>query len=110
MTTEQQSKMSKLPGNPIATPESIITGDQYRLTVLTAGLIRLEYSPDGEFEDRASTFAVNRRLSKPESRFKKTQSGGVELVTDRLRLSYDGKAFSPSGLHVVLIKKSMSPL
>lgn len=102
--------MSKLPGNPIATSDSIITGDQYRLTVLTAGLIRLEYSPDGEFEDRASTFAINRRLPKPESRFKKTENGGLELVTDRLRLSYDGKAFSPSGLHVVLIKKSMSPL
>jgi hypothetical protein len=100
--------MSELLGNPIANADSIITGDQYRLTVLTPGLIRLEYSPDGEFEDRASTFAVNRKLSKPECRFKKTDAGGVELVTQRMRVSYDGKALSPSGLHVVLVKKSES--
>jgi hypothetical protein len=97
---------SELPGNPIARSESVITGKQYRLTVLTAGLVRLEYSPDGKFEDRASTFAVNRHVPKPECRFK--QDEGVELVTERMRLSYDGKAFSPSGLHVILVKKSTS--
>lgn len=97
-------------GDPTAHPGSIITGpdDKYRLTVLTTGLLRLEYAPDGQFEDRASTFAVNRRLPKPECRFKQTDGGGVELVTERLRLSYDGKPFSTSGLHVVLLKKSES--
>jgi hypothetical protein len=96
-------------GDPLPTPESVISGKQYRLTVLTPGLVRLEYSPDGEFEDRASTFAVNRRLPKPECRFKKV-GDGVELVTERMRLYYDGKSFTPSGLHVVLVKKSMFPL
>jgi hypothetical protein len=94
-------------GDPLPTPESVISGKQYRLTVLTPGLVRLEYSPDGEFEDRASTFAVNRRLPKPECRFK-VVGDGVELVTERMRVFYDGKEFSPSGLHVVLVKKSMS--
>jgi hypothetical protein len=94
-------------GDPLPTPESVISGKQYRLTVLTPGLVRLEYSPDGEFEDRASTFAVNRRLPKPECRFK-VVGDGVELVTERMRVFYDGKAFSPSGLHVVLVKKSKS--
>jgi hypothetical protein len=92
-------------GNPIPDPESVIKGDKYRLAVLTTGLFRLEYAPDGEFEDRASTFAVNRRLSKPECRFKQTDKG-LELVTDRMRVFYDGKALSASGLHVVLTRKS----
>jgi hypothetical protein len=98
--------MSNILGDPIANPDSVIQGDKYRLTVLTPGLVRLEFSPDGTFEDRASTFAINRNLSKPECRFKHTETGGVELVTQRMRVSYDGKAFTPSGLHVVLIKKS----
>jgi len=96
-------------GDPLPTPQSVISGKQYRLTVLTPGLVRLEYSPDGEFEDRASTFAVNRRLPKPDCRFK-VVGDGVELVTERMRVFYDGKAFSPSGLHVVLVKKSKSIL
>lgn len=98
--------MSNILGDPVANPDSVIKGDKYRLTVLTPGLVRLEFSPDGTFEDRASTFAISRNLSKPECRFKHTESGGVELVTQRMRVSYDGKEFTPSGLHVVLIKKS----
>lgn len=94
-------------GDPIATTESVIQGKQYRLTVLTSGLVRIEFSPDGEFEDRASTFAINRKLPNPECRFKKV-GDGVELVTKRMRVFYDGKTFSPSGLHVVLVKKSAS--
>ena len=101
------AQSSEMFGNPIPNPESVIKGDKYRLTVLTTGLFRLEYAPNGEFEDRASTFAINRNLPKPECRFKQTDSG-VELVTDRMRVSYDGKAFTASGLHVVLTRKSKS--
>ena len=99
------SKQSETMGNPIPDPDSVIKGDKYRLTVLTTGLFRLEYAADGHFEDRASTFAVNRNLPKPDCRFKQTASG-LELVTDRLRLSYDGQTFTASGLHVVLTRKS----
>lgn len=103
-----------IPGDPKPNPDSVIKGDKYRLTVLTPGLVRIEYSGDGEFEDRASTFAVNRNLPKPECRFKQDKTGGsaggLELVTERMRVSYNGGPFTPSGLHVVLIKKSKSNL
>lgn len=99
------SAQSKVKEEPHANPESVIKGNNYRLTVLTTGLFRLEYAPDGQFEDRASTFAVNRNLPKPECRFKQVGEG-MELVTERMRVSYNGKAFSASGLHVVLLKKS----
>ena len=39
---------------PRAAPENQITGTQYRFTVLTPRLIRMEYAPSGAFEDRAS--------------------------------------------------------
>ena len=32
----------------------MVVGDKYRITLLTEGLLRLEYSEDGVFEDRAT--------------------------------------------------------
>lgn len=45
---------------PVAHPDAIVAGDKYRFTVLTDGLLRFEWAEDGRFEDRASTFAINR--------------------------------------------------
>ena len=39
---------------PLALPGNMVTGEKYRFTVLTPSLIRMEYSPKGKFEDRAS--------------------------------------------------------
>lgn len=86
---------------PIANRDSIIQGEQYRITVLTDGLIRYEWAPDGIFEDRASTFAINRNLPKPNYRCKR-KSEGIEITTDRFHLSYDGKSFTPSGLTLIV--------
>ena len=41
---------------------NMLIGDKYRITVLTDRLIRLEYSENGRFEDRASFAVVNRDL------------------------------------------------
>ena len=41
-------------------------GDRWRVSVLADGLVRLEWSEDGAFEDRASTFALHRELPVPE--------------------------------------------
>ena len=48
--------------NLIANPKSIIKGEKYRITVLTERLIRLEYSPDGNFEDGKTEIITNRNL------------------------------------------------
>ena len=40
---------------PVAHPDAIIRpNEQVRFTILTPRLIRMEYAPDGRFEDRAS--------------------------------------------------------
>ena len=39
---------------PHALPANMVSGKNYRFTVLTPSLIRMEYSKQGIFEDRAS--------------------------------------------------------
>lgn len=102
---DEMTQTPGIAGQPIANPDAVVKGEKYRLVVITPGLVRLEYAADGVFENRASTFAINRHFPKPECRFKQVGEG-VELVTERMRVSYDGKPFSASGLHVVLLKKS----
>ena len=44
-----------------ADPAAVVTGPGVRFTVLTSRLIRLEYSQDSAFEDRASQAFWHRR-------------------------------------------------
>lgn len=92
------------PNAPLA---SQIIGDKFRLTILTDGLIRFEWSEDGLFEDRASTFAVNRELPTPKFELIESEER-VEIVTDRFHLEYDRAKPSPSGL-TCLCEKTVSP-
>lgn len=91
-----------LPSRPVADPRAVVLGPQFRITVLTAGLVRLEHCADGVFEDRASTFALNRELPVPDFRVIESDSH-VEVLTDRLHLVYDRGPFSTSGLSVSVL-------
>ncbi|WP_456844092.1 TIM-barrel domain-containing protein [Cellulomonas sp. P5_C6] len=91
-----------LPSRPVADPGAVVVGPHYRITVLTDGLVRLEHSPDGIFEDRASTFALNRSLPVPSFRVRESESH-VEVLTDRFHLVYDRGPFSTSGLSVSVL-------
>ena len=92
----------ELTSRPEANATSIITSKdaQYRITVLTEGLLRLEWSRDGFFEDRASVLAVNRLFPTVEFQLTDCDDGKLEVTTKRLRLSYDKRQFSTSGLSV----------
>lgn len=84
---------------PKANAEVIIQGESYRFTVLTPELIRMEYSEAGYFEDRASQTVVNRNFPVPA--FRVIDLGNkLELITDRLHLTYDKQPFSRHGLNV----------
>lgn len=78
------------------------------MTILTDGLLRLETTEDGRFEDRASTFAINRDLPTPHFEVIKKDGGAMEIITDRLFIQWTGEAFSPSSLLVSLRKKGES--
>ena len=63
-----------LPSRPVADPRAVVVGPTYRISVLTDGLVRLEHSADGVFEDRASTFALHRDLPVPDFRVIETET------------------------------------
>ena len=89
----------RLPARPGAKAENTVTGDRYRITVLTEGLLRLEYSGDGIFEDRATQTVLNRDFPAVEYEVKETEEELI-LVTNRLRLTYNRKEFNPRGLMI----------
>ena len=89
----------KFATRPIAHAEAVVAGPNYRFTVLTDGLLRYEWAEDGNFEDRASTFVINRDLPVPEFRVN-DQGDVLELSTERFHLTYDKKRPSPSGFVV----------
>lgn len=88
--------------NPVARPANIVQGDKWRITVLTAGLVRLEYSDGGVFEDEASLTATNRDLGEVKFSTSHNQHGELVIETERLRLTYNEKLFSAEGLSVVV--------
>ena len=51
--------------NPKADPKAEVVCGNARFTVLTDRLIRMEWSEDGKFEDRASLAIINRLLDVP---------------------------------------------
>ncbi len=82
---------------PQADPAAMIVGDRYRITVLTPGLVRLEWSANGTFEDRASTLAQHRDLPVPSFTVTETDAA-LEVVSDRFHLVYDRGPFTAAGL------------
>ncbi|KAF2756094.1 alpha-xylosidase [Pseudovirgaria hyperparasitica] len=86
---------------PVPNPEAVIQGDKYRFTILTDGLIRLEWAEDGKFEDRSSTFALNRKLAVPKY-YLWDHDDKIEIVTTRYQLFYDKKKFGKEGLYINL--------
>lgn len=89
----------KIAASPKALEDDQIKGEKYRITILTEGLIRLEYSEDGSFEDRPTQMVLYRDLPKTDYRLVRTQDG-IEVHTSRLHLLYDEKPFSRNGLSI----------
>ena len=73
--------------NPVANPEAVVTEGVVRITVLTPEMIRVEYSPSKQFEDRATFTVVNRNLPVPH--FTKSEDNEFLYInTDKLKLRY----------------------
>lgn len=84
---------------PQALEGNIVVGENYRITVLTAGLLRLEYSEDGIFEDRATKMAFYRDFPLAEYRVVR-RGNGIEILTERLHLIYNEKNFTDYELSI----------
>ena len=78
-----------------ANPDSVFQFAQTRFTVLTQRLIRIEYSPDGYYEDRPSQVFWYRNQPLPQSAID-LEKDSLSIETDHLKLSYqDSQMASP---------------
>ena len=68
-------------------PKATIIQDNCRFTVLTPRMIRLEWTEDGHFEDRASLVFVNRDLDVPDFNVTK-ENGWLFIKTSDVTLKY----------------------
>ncbi|RYP87116.1 glycoside hydrolase [Nocardioides guangzhouensis] len=90
----------RIPTRPVADPANVIAGDHYRISVLDAGLVRLEYSPSGRFEDRASQTVLDRAFNGPVEHAVTDTGDQLVVGTDRFELTYDKGPFTTHGLSV----------
>lgn len=94
------------PVRPVALAENMVMGEKYRFTVLTSGLIRMEYAPEGGFEDRASQSVFYRDF--PACSFQSNiQNGELTLETENLILKYRENA--PFGEDTLSVKLKIEP-
>ena len=73
--------------HPQASEDAIVICGNARFTVLTSRLVRMEWSADQKFEDRATLGVVNRNLDVPMFSVKKSKSK-VVIKTDDITLTY----------------------
>ena len=94
--------------NPKASPDAEVVCGKARFTVLTSRLIRMEWSDNGIFEDRATLGIVNRSLDVPV--FKVRRRGDVLTITTKdLVLTYRGNGmFDSDNLSVTFSMKDAS--
>jgi len=71
----------------VANEEAVVKGENYRFTLLTERLIRIELNDKGEFEDRATQFAVRRKLPVPHFTVEETEKS-IEIKTSHIKFTY----------------------
>lgn len=86
---------------PLANPEAVIAGEHYRFTVLTDCLIRMEYQAEGRFVDEATQRVLCRDFPVPAFRVLETEES-LEIITDKLHLTYNKQPFTKEGLNIQL--------
>ena len=87
--SEQNDILDRLrfTGEPVADPRSTVIDGQARFTLLTARLVRLEWSASAEFEDRG-TYAFPTRLAPPPDYTCRIEDDWLVITTRQLELRY----------------------
>ena len=96
--------MNFITNNTSAYEDAIVKGDNYRFSIITPRLIRMEYSENGVFEDRATQSVVNRRLDAVEYTVQQN-AGKVVIENEYFRLTYRGGAFEYGNIKIECGKK-----
>jgi len=89
--------------DPKANEKAQVVAGNARFTVLTPQMIRMEWSEDGKFEDRATLTFVNRKLDVPQFKVRQTRSK-VTITTSNVTLTYiKGTKFSAENLKAEIL-------
>lgn len=89
--------------NPKANEKAVVVAGNARFTVLTPQMIRMEWSEDGKFEDRATLTFVNRDLEVPQFKVRQSRSK-VTITTSNVTLTYlKGSKFSAENLKAEIL-------
>ncbi len=89
--------------DPKADDRAVVVAGNARFTVLTPQLIRMEWSEDGKFEDRATLTFVNRKLPVPEFSVRNNRSKTVIKTADVTLTYVNNGKFSPENLKAEFI-------
>ena len=89
----------RIGAHPETDPKSVISGKNYRISVLTEALVRFEYSENGQFEDRPTQKVLNRDFETPDYHVSRDKNG-IHIFTGSMEIHYDEEKFSPGGLMI----------
>jgi alpha-glucosidase (family GH31 glycosyl hydrolase) len=91
----------KLDFKAAAAEEAQAAADNLRVTVLTDGLLRLEYDPEQNFDDRPTQLVWTRKLDLPKFNLLKDEKKLV-IETEKIKLKYlrDGRKLSKENLKI----------
>mgnify|MGYP003370438709 CR=1 FL=1 len=92
----------KLEMHPVCNPKAVVQGEKYRITILTPALVRLEYSANGQFEDRPTQSVLNRDFPVPEYKVL-DEKEELSIFTEELEIHYDRGPFTASGLMIKVV-------
>ncbi len=91
------------PLSPLARPEAVVRAGAARFTMLTPGLVRLEYDPQERYVDQASQLVWFRDQPAPPFTVQDDEEW-LEVQTNLLRLRYrNGAPFSGDSLQITLL-------
>ena len=89
--------------DPKADEKALVVAGNARFTVLTPQLIRMEWSENGKFEDRATLTFVNRKLEVPQFKVRQSKSK-LTITTSNVTLTYlKGAKFSAENLKAEIL-------
>ncbi|OZG61018.1 alpha-glucosidase [Bifidobacterium myosotis] len=92
----------RITANPTMKSDSLISGDHWRIGIITDSLVRFEWSDSGIFEDHPTQTVFNRDFGAA-PRFTVTERDGRVIIdTAALYITYDKLPFSKEGLSVVV--------
>lgn len=79
--------------------ENIILGKDYRISILTPSLVRLEYNQGGHFIDEPTQIVINRDFPKVDYVINDYEDH-LDISTKYMDIYYDKKKFSSNGLTI----------